>query len=117
MTEGGSAAAKVIKAFFARDVPIDLFLPDGWSGGRPMENYHDLKSVSLLPEELIVNLKGGFSLAVRGKSHSVRETVTKLLWPNGSPAVEISEFKELIYRWPGGSSTYDGGVALFVAGG
>lgn len=116
MTESESSPVEAIKKFFARDVEIDVYLPDGWAGGRAMENQHDLKSVSLLPGELVVNLGEGFVLTVRGEALSVREIVTTVLWPNGSPAIEISGFKELTFRVPGLTRTYDQGVALFVAG-
>ncbi len=118
MTQNGRVAVKTIKALFERGVPVDLYLPDGWSGGRPGENQFNLKAVTPQPGKLIVNLGGGWRLTAHGEAVSVRPIVTKVRDElRGNPAVEISGFKELIYRNPSRERRYDEGVAMFVGGG
>jgi hypothetical protein len=120
--DGGSdRPSKVVEAFFNRGVNVDLHLPDGWYGGRAMENQHDLTLVVERPARLIVELDERILLTFTGDALTVRPTTTDVLDAGGTPAVEIADFKHLVVdaRLYGGddveATVYTTGVVLLVS--
>lgn len=119
--ESASAAALAIREFFQRDVTVGLHLPDGWFGGRPMENQHELTFVLDRPDRLLVELDERLLLVFTGEGIRVERATTTLLLSTGTPAVSISGFAQLIVdlRLYGSTdvraTVYPGGEVTFVS--
>jgi hypothetical protein len=116
-----SQFAEPITDCFNRDVPVDLYLPDGWYSGRPMDAQHHLTFVLERPARLIVELDQRILLTFTGEELAVRRVVTDVLDSAGTPAVEIAGFTQLVVdaRLHGSRDTeatvYKTGVALFIS--
>lgn len=113
--------SSLIDAFFARGVTVDLHLPDGWYGGRPMENQHELTLVMDRPARMIVELDERILLTFTGESMLIDEVSTTLLDAHGTPAIRISQFAQLVVdaRLYGSSearaTVYADGEAHFIS--
>ena len=50
------ALQDAVSAYFQEVVTASLELPDGWFGGRPMDNYHQLTFIASRPGRLSLSL-------------------------------------------------------------
>lgn len=88
--------ARTISEFFQRGRTVGLLLPDGWYGGRPMENQHVLTLALDRPDRLIVELDEHILVTFTGSNLSVEEIVTEALDRRGSPAVAVSGYRQAV---------------------
>lgn len=113
--------ASIIERFFDRGVTVGLYLPDRWYGGRPMENQYDLTLTLERPARLLVELDERILLTFTGEDMTVERTTSDVLDPNGTPAVRIAGFAQLVVdaRLYGSSevkaTVYTEGEVLFVS--
>jgi hypothetical protein len=122
MTVEQDPALAAISGFFARGVAVGLHLPDGWYGGRPMENHHELTFLQRRPARLILELDERILLTFTGEDISVKAVDSDLLDPARTPSVEFDGFSQLVvdalpYAGAGVSATIynDGRVQLISA--
>ncbi len=115
-------ASSVIEDFFGRGFPVGLYLPDGWYGGRPMDNQHELTLALDRPARLLVELDEHVLLTFTGESMTVERTTTHVLDGAGTPAVRVAGFAQLVVdaRRYGSSKVratiYTDGEVVFVSG-
>ena len=74
----GEAQAAEVTKFFRTHSFAALLLPDGWFGGRPMENQHRLTFVASRPKRLLIELDDQVLLSIIGKRVSVRHITRDL---------------------------------------
>lgn len=116
-----SSFPKDIKQFFSRNIPVGLHFPDGWFGGRPMENHCDLTFVHHSPSHLILELNDHILLTFCGKDLCVERTIIDLLTPDGAPAVTVTDFVHCVVdnvyqgATDGSVDVYREGVIAFVS--
>jgi hypothetical protein len=84
-----------ITEFFERAKGADLLLPDGWFGGRPMENRHRLTFVVERPKRLLIELDDQVLLSFSGPV-KVEETRTNYALADGTPTLLIEGFTQLV---------------------
>jgi hypothetical protein len=113
--------ARTISEFFQRGSTVGLQLPDGWYGGRPMENQHVLTLALDRPGRLIVELDEHILLTFTGSNLSVEDVVTEALDRHGTPAVAVNGYRQAVLdvRLYGSDETtakvYRDGPVLFVS--
>jgi len=87
--------AAEVEAFFASIWGADLLLPDGWFGGRPMENQHELSFARRLQKRLLVELDGQMLLSFSGEVVATR-TTTHYGLGGDNPTLVISGFRQCV---------------------
>jgi hypothetical protein len=90
------AFARLICDFFQRGSTVGLLLPDGWYGGRPMENQHVLTLALDRAGRLLVELDEHVLLTFTGPELWVEEILTDALDPAGTPAVAVGGFRQAV---------------------
>ena len=112
------SSADDVRMFFAFAGGADLLLPDGWFGGRPMENFHQLTFVTARPKRLVIELDDHLLLSFSGTPE-----VKRAISPLGTDkAIVIRGFRQCVleYLEYGGDEaphvrSYDGGDVWLVA--
>jgi hypothetical protein len=110
-----------LTAFFERRTAVDLYLPDGWYGGRPMDGQHELTLVLERPARLLIELDEHILLTFTGEDVSVAPVSTTVLDRAGTPAIQIGSFRQLVVdaRLYGSQETtakiYSTGTVLLVS--
>jgi hypothetical protein len=84
-----------ITRFFKKVTGADLLLPDGWFGGRPMENIHRLTFVEARPKRLLLELGDHLLFSFSGPLR-VEETRTTYALADGTPTLVIDSFEQLV---------------------
>jgi hypothetical protein len=112
------ASARAVNAFFDRVTVAGLLLPDGWFGGRPMENQHRLTFVAERPKRLLIELDEQVLLSFSGRP-DVNVITTDHAMARGTPTLEISRFRQCVIEYleygndaPHSRSFLDGRVLL-----
>lgn len=88
--------ARTISEFFQRGSTVGLLLPDGWYGGRPMENQHVLTLALDRPDRLLVELDEHVLLTFTGSDLSVENVITEALDKHGTPAVAVNGYRQAV---------------------
>lgn len=91
-----NAWRQTIEGFFQRGPAVDLYLPNGWYGGRPMENQHELTMLIERPSRLIVEIDERILLTFTGSELTVEAVFTDLLDSRGTPSVRVGGFRQLV---------------------
>jgi hypothetical protein len=92
------AVENVIQGFFKDADGPSLLLPDGWFGGRPMENQHDLTFISVRPSRLLIELDDQLLLSITGEPR-IEVTTTDLAVADGSPTLVIEGFSQAVFEY------------------
>jgi len=112
--------ASIVKTFFANCEVAGLLLPDGWFGGRPMENQHRLTFVAQRPKRLLVELDDQILLSFSGDA-VVTQTTSQHALLRGTPTLVVSGFRQCVldYLQYGSDephlASYSQGQVQFVA--
>lgn len=118
MSTHGHAAA--VEAFFREVHAADLLLPDGWFGGRPMENQHELTFVVERPRRLLMELDDQLLLSFSPQV-KVTRTTSQLALRRGTPALVLSGFGQCTLEYVEYGSdrpherSYNDGQVILVA--
>ncbi len=110
-----------LSEFFQRGTSVGLLLPDGWYGGRPMENQYVLTMTLQRPSRLLVELDEHLLLTFTGEDLRVDEVVTEELDDRGTPAISVNSYRQAVvdarkYGSPETSvSVYRDGCVWFVS--
>ena len=84
-----AGAASAVQEFFDHVLLASLELPDGWFGGRPGENLHELTLVSVRPHRLLLELDGQLLLSISGRPEiAVHDS-----------ELVLSDFDQLVFDW------------------
>lgn len=111
-------APAIVESFFEQAEVAGLLLPDGWYGGRPMENHHRLTFVAQRPKRLLIELDDRILLSFSGRP-KVEVATTKHALMAGTPTLIISGFGQAVLEYleyvndaPHVKSYTDGAVSL-----
>jgi hypothetical protein len=110
----------MVKGFFAKCEVAGLLLPDGWFGGRPMENQHRLTFVAQRPKRLLVELDDQILLSFSGGA-VVTETTSQHALLGGTPTLVVSGFRQCVVEYlqygsdAPDTASYRAGQVQFVA--
>jgi hypothetical protein len=85
----------VVESFFQQVKFAGLLLPDGWYGGRPMENRHRLTFVAQRPKRLLIELDDRILLSFSGDP-TVQVTKTEHAMTDGTPTLVVSGFRQAV---------------------
>ena len=88
---------RAIQSFFDTAGAAGLLLPNGWFGGRPMENHHRLTLVVDRPHHLIVELDSQVLLIFSGNA-VVSEGRSDLALAAGTPSLTIGAFSQCVFE-------------------
>jgi hypothetical protein len=89
----------LVRKFFEDNITVGLLLPDGWFGGRPMENQHRLTFVAARPRRLIVELDDRLLLSFSGESFIVEKKTSNLALESGTPSLEFRGYQQCIFEY------------------
>lgn len=90
--------ANTVKNFFRNNRGVGLLLPDGWFGGRPMENQHDLTLIVERPKRLLIELDDQLLLSFSPTFH-VELTTSKLAMSRGTDTLVIERFGQCVFDY------------------
>lgn len=112
-----------IRSFFESNISIGLFLPDGWFGGRPMENHHKLSFLVVRPNRLILELDDHLLLSFTGDGFQVENKVSKKILQSGTPSLEFKNYQQVTFEYleygtrKPNEKTFREGVVCLISGG
>ncbi len=90
--------AATVRAFFDEVLVAGLLLPDGWFGGRPMENHHQLTFLAARPKRLLLELDEQLLLSFSG-APIVERTTSELALRDGTPTLLIRDFRQCVFEY------------------
>ena len=109
---------EAVRGFFAEASVAGLLLPDGWFGGRPMENHHRLTFVASRPKRLLIELDENVLLSFSG-APTVERASSAHAAADGTRTLVISgyrqcvlDFLEYVNETPHTASYTEGSVYL-----
>jgi hypothetical protein len=92
---GDAGAEGTVRRFFEETLVAGLLLPDGWFGGRPMENHHRLTFVVARPKRLLLELDEHLLLSLSGMP-LVERTGSALEGSDGASTLVISGYQQCV---------------------
>lgn len=109
-----------LREFWREHGPPGLLLPDGWFGGRPMENEHELTFLAARPKRLLIELDNQVLITLAGTELRITEVVTYHSLASGETTLELTGFSQAVVEYLGyvndrpGLREYDRGTISLV---
>jgi len=88
--------ARKVRDFFDEVRWVDLQLPDGWLGDRPMENLYQLTYLASRPRRLLIELDDQILVSFAGGALAVERSLSYETLPSGTPALVFSNFRQCV---------------------